>query len=165
MREDMKEPHCAHCGTAHIEAAYPRTCQRCLGVSYKNPTPVGVVIVPVAGDGVLLIRRGEEPKKGELALPGGYLELGETWQEGSVRELNEEVGIQVRPNDLYLFDVRSTGNDNLLIFSVTPPQSPVSIPKHLVNPEEVSELVVVTEPVELGFPTHTAALKRFFSTR
>lgn len=52
----------------------------------------GVVIV----DGrVALIRRGNEPRKGEWSIPGGKLELGETLVEGVRREVREETGLDV----------------------------------------------------------------------
>ena len=44
----------------------------------------------------LLIRRGSEPLRGEWSIPGGMLELGETLEEGVVRELLEETGLRVR---------------------------------------------------------------------
>jgi ADP-ribose pyrophosphatase YjhB (NUDIX family) len=48
----------------------------------------------------LLIRRGREPLRGEWSIPGGTLELGETLEQGVVRELLEETGIKVRVIDL-----------------------------------------------------------------
>jgi ADP-ribose pyrophosphatase YjhB (NUDIX family) len=56
---------------------------------------VGAVVID---DGkVLLVRRGQEPLKGEWSLPGGALELGETLREGMVREVLEETGLNVVP--------------------------------------------------------------------
>lgn len=49
---------------------------------------------------VLLIRRGSEPRRGEWSIPGGMLELAETLEEGVVRELREETGLQVRVLEL-----------------------------------------------------------------
>ena len=46
---------------------------------------------------VLLIRRGQEPLRGEWSLPGGALEVGERLQEGIVREVEEETGLTVEP--------------------------------------------------------------------
>ena len=40
---------------------------------FKNPTPVVVALYPWH-DGLLGIRRGIEPKRGEVCLPGGYHE-------------------------------------------------------------------------------------------
>ncbi len=58
---------------------------------------VGVGAVVIDGQKVLLIRRGQQPLKGEWSLPGGALELGETLQQGVVREVEEETGLEVVP--------------------------------------------------------------------
>jgi 8-oxo-dGTP diphosphatase len=42
---------------------------------------------------VLLIRRRNDPFKGQFAFPGGFVELGETVENGATRELKEETGI------------------------------------------------------------------------
>ena len=47
----------------------------------------------VKGRKVLLIRRRNEPFKGEYALPGGFLEYGETMEDCVIREVREETGI------------------------------------------------------------------------
>jgi ADP-ribose pyrophosphatase YjhB (NUDIX family) len=52
------------------------------------------------GGKVLLVRRGQEPLKGEWSLPGGALELGETLQQGIVREVLEETGLIVAPGGI-----------------------------------------------------------------
>jgi len=44
---------------------------------------------------VLLIRRGHPPRYGEWSLPGGAVELGETWREAAQREVREECGIEI----------------------------------------------------------------------
>src|SRR6476659_9743246 len=52
-------------------------------MSWANPLPVSVVLVPVDG-GLLLVRRAIPPV-GQLALPGGYINLGESWEEAGAR--------------------------------------------------------------------------------
>lgn len=69
-------------------------CADCGHVAYENPTVVvGSVIV---SDGrVLLCRRAIEPRRGYWTLPAGYLELGETLEEGAAREALEEAEAEI----------------------------------------------------------------------
>jgi 8-oxo-dGTP diphosphatase len=64
---------------------------------YPEAPVVGVGAVVIDQGRVLLVRRGQAPLKGEWSLPGGALELGETLQQGVVREILEETGLVVAP--------------------------------------------------------------------
>src|SRR5205814_8192464 len=87
-----KHSHCSYCGAAYpADAPFPRTCSPCGNTTWVNPIPVAVCLLPVDG-GLLVIRRAIPPKVGELALPGGYVDLSETWQQAAARELEEETG-------------------------------------------------------------------------
>jgi ADP-ribose pyrophosphatase YjhB (NUDIX family) len=60
------------------------------------PRPiVGVGAVVLDGDSVLLIRRGQEPLKGQWSIPGGAVELGERLDAAVAREVREETGLDV----------------------------------------------------------------------
>lgn len=61
---------------------------------------VGVGGVVVHEGRALLIRRGSAPLKGEWSIPGGLLEAGETLEQGVVRELAEETGLDVQVIEL-----------------------------------------------------------------
>src|SRR5262245_9150289 len=110
-----RDSHCAFCGAgfsdAEVEARrWPRTCSGCGNISYKNPIPVAVLLLPVRVEsalGLLVIRRGIPPQVGHLALPGGFVDFGETWQAACARELFEETGIRIPPDEVRIFDVKS----------------------------------------------------------
>lgn len=56
-------------------------------------------VVRIAGE-VLLIRRGRAPGKGLLAVPGGFIEQRETAYQSAVRELREETGFALLPQEM-----------------------------------------------------------------
>ncbi|WP_297499128.1 NUDIX hydrolase [Thermococcus sp.] len=62
---------------------------RCIGLTVD-----GVII---HDNGVVLIKRRHEPFKGKYALPGGFVEYGETVEEALKREMKEETGLDVIP--------------------------------------------------------------------
>ena len=66
--------------------------------TYKYPRPMVTVDLVVFGIGetglrTLLIRRKHDPFAGRWAIPGGYLEMDETFADGARRELREETGL------------------------------------------------------------------------
>ena len=52
------------------------------------------------GYDILLVTRGKDPFKGKLAFPGGFVNYGEDPKVGCVRELKEELGLDVKEEDL-----------------------------------------------------------------
>jgi len=54
----------------------------------------------VKEDKILLIKRGHEPYRGYWALPGGFVEWGETVEEALKREVMEETGLDVEIKEL-----------------------------------------------------------------
>ena len=78
---------------------------------YPEAPIIGVGAVVIDGGKVLLVRRGQEPLKGEWSLPGGALELGETLQQGVVREVLEETGLTVVPDAIVEVLDRITQDD------------------------------------------------------
>ena len=98
--------HCRACGGA---AAYATpegdnreraTCTVCGTIHYENPLNV-VGTLPVWQDKVLLCRRAIEPRHGLWTLPAGFMELGESVEQGAVRETSEEAGARIETLGLF----------------------------------------------------------------
>ena len=70
-----------------------------LAPSLRPLVGVGAVIWN-ENDEIVLIRRGQAPRRGEWSIPGGKLEWGESVQEGLLREVREETGLVVKISGL-----------------------------------------------------------------
>lgn len=132
-------------------------------MSFLNPLPVAVTLIP-ADEGLIVIRRGIEPRKGMLALPGGYANLGESWQQAAAREVFEEARIVLRPEEVKAFGVRSAEDGTLLIFGLASTRAGSQLPPFTPT-EEPSEHIILTEPQEPAFALHLEIVRRFFCGR
>jgi len=73
--------------------------------TYPKQPVIAVGAVVIHQDRILLVCRGKQPAKGEWAIPGGRVELGETMHEAAVREVLEETDVCIRPGELiYYFE-------------------------------------------------------------
>lgn len=106
-----KRLFCPHCGSGitqqYEEDILRDYCEICCVFFYDNPLPVVSTIV--ADDRqMLLVKRANDPYKGQWCLPSGFAEIDESIEEAAVRELEEETGLQARIIDLV--DVDSCTN-------------------------------------------------------
>ena len=99
--------HCRECGAAVTYRlpddgdTRPRAiCPVCNNIHYENPLMV-VGTVPVMGERVLLCKRNIEPRWGKWTLPAGFMELGETAEQGAARETDEEAGALIEMGPLF----------------------------------------------------------------
>ncbi len=105
--------YCSQCGNS-VEIRIPEgdnrerhICDSCGTIHYQNPNVVTGCIPEWEGK-VLLCRRAIEPRKGYWTLPAGFLENGESTQEGALRETLEEANARVAVGPLYsLFSLPS----------------------------------------------------------
>jgi len=62
-------------------------------MSYQNPVPAVDLIIEIEGQGWVLIERRNPPPG--WALPGGFVEVGESLEQAAVREAREETCLEV----------------------------------------------------------------------
>ncbi|MGI1678650.1 MAG: NUDIX hydrolase [Cellvibrionaceae bacterium] len=97
---------CSNCGN-DIERKIPEgddrerhVCGNCDTIHYQNPRII-TGCLPVYEDKVLLCKRAIEPRYGHWTLPAGFMENGETIQEGALRESWEEAKASIDVDSLY----------------------------------------------------------------
>lgn len=99
--------YCSQCGSDQIKKTVPQddnrsraVCQSCGTIHYENPKVV-VGCLATWQDRVLMARRSIEPRKGLWNLPAGFLEIGESVEEGAAREVLEETEAEVEIKQLH----------------------------------------------------------------
>ncbi len=75
-------------------------CAACGAIHYRNPKVV-VGCLATLGTEVLLCRRAIEPRRDLWTLPAGFMENGETLEQGAARETLEEANARVEMGGLY----------------------------------------------------------------
>ncbi|WP_306474016.1 NUDIX domain-containing protein [Streptomyces sp. Ru87] len=114
--------------------------------------------------GLVVVRRAVEPRRGLLALPGGFVDDREDWRHAVVRELREETGIEAGADEVRLADVLSSPDGHLLVFGLLPARAAADLPPAGPTPE-TTERRVLYEPADLAFPLHTAVARAWFEGR
>jgi ADP-ribose pyrophosphatase YjhB (NUDIX family) len=119
-------------------------CAECGYVAYENPKVV-VGSVVVADGRVLMCRRAIEPRRGFWTLPAGYMELGETLEEGAAREALEEAEAVIMIDGILgVFSIARIGQVQVIFrarFSADGPPAyragPESLDVRLFAPDEI----------------------------
>lgn len=176
IMEYAKDTYCSYCGTKFTDQkSWPRKCFICWNESYKNPIPIVVSMIGVEINykmGILIQQRNIEPAKGQWALPSGYINHGETWEEAAVRENFEEMNLESTIEDYDLYGLRKPASGNMLIFCHQFPEydgtdtSPngrriLKLIEDFKPNEEVSALGIYYGDQELAFPTHNECAAQF----
>lgn len=88
--------HCPGCGEGGLSWPTSRSlsCPECGFLLYLNTAAAAAVIIEYGGSILFGLRRNE-PGKGKLDLPGGFVDPGETAEEGALREVREETGLEL----------------------------------------------------------------------
>lgn len=100
--------------TPHGDTNERDVCSVCGHIHYVNPKIVTSAVCSLDGR-ILLCRRAIEPRRGFWAMPGGYLEAGETAQAGAVREAWEEARARISIERLLaVYDLTHAGQVQLI---------------------------------------------------
>lgn len=77
-----------------------KVCPDCGFVDYHNPAPAAGIVV-INNHKLLLVKRADEPRKGDWCIPAGFMEWDESPGDCAVRELKEETGLDIELGKLF----------------------------------------------------------------
>ena len=153
-RFERKVPH----GDTHERAV----CRDCGYIEYHNPRII-TGVVPMLGDKVLLCVRAIEPRVGYWTVPAGFLELGESPEEGAAREAVEEANADVEVDDLIgVYTIRHIGQVQIFY------RGTLRSPAFSAGPESQRVQLFDWQDIpwdDLAFPTIRWALQDFDRNR
>ncbi len=88
---------CPRCGAPGFEPKDSKSfcCKTCNFVYYINPAPAVIAIIVNQHKQILFARRKHDPGIGSLDLPGGFVDCNETAEQAVIREVKEEVNLDV----------------------------------------------------------------------
>ncbi|NOY86648.1 MAG: NUDIX hydrolase [Deltaproteobacteria bacterium] len=132
------------------------------GRPHRNPVPTVDTIIQLDGGGIVLIKRKNRPQG--WALPGGFVDYGETVEHAAVREAKEETGLEVelvRLLGVYSDPSRDSRQHTIsTVFVARASGTPV-------GGDDAAEAAVFNEndlPTEIVFD-HRKILDDYFSTK
>jgi len=147
---------CPACRGELISTPSHPVCSLCGLVYYRNPLPAVILVVESKGR-LLVARRALAPAMGELSLPGGFIDPGESPEQAAIRELKEETSLEASSLLLLAADRDSTdyGSVVLYVYRVTDWKG---------SPEpadDVSELkwMNLEDIPSLAFPAHDRVIE------
>ncbi len=97
---------CPRCGSKqfNINGERSRHCTNCNLTYYANASAATAAIIINKKKEILLTTRALNPAKGMLDLPGGFVDINETAEEALIREIKEELNLDIN-NPQYLFSL------------------------------------------------------------
>lgn len=169
MKHSDPIKYCQACGTPVVyrvpddgDTRERAVCPACGKIHYVNPLMV-VGTVPYLDDRVLLCKRAIEPRYGKWTLPAGFMEEGETIEEGAARETLEEAQARVDIEQLYVTLSLPQISQVYMLFRARLVDldfgaGPESLEVRLFHEHEIPW-------DELAFRTISEALKHFYADR
>lgn len=166
--------YCPVCGSAAFEINNfkSKKCRDCGFTYYANPCSATAAFIVNERDEMLVVRRAKEPAKGTLDLPGGFVDMYETVEEGMRREIKEETGLDVTDIQ-YLFS-----SPNVYVYSgmgvhtldmdfLVPVRSDANATPHAADDAADAFWIPISEvnPAEFGLTSIRNAVIRFLQEK
>lgn len=160
---------CTHCGN-RVTLTIPEgdnrqrhVCPHCDEIQYQNPKII-TGCIPIWEDRILLCKRAIEPRKGYWTIPAGFLENGESIEQGSARETREEACAEVVDQHLYqIYNIPRIAQVYTLF------RGQLRGPEGFGVGQESLEVKLVEEQAipwdDIAFKVIRCTLERFFSER
>jgi len=94
---------CPSCGSSQwiVNNEKSKSCRKCGFVYYANVSAAVAVFIRDNDGDLLVCRRKKQPAAGTLDLPGGFVDIGETAEEAVIREIKEELNLDVTKSLLF----------------------------------------------------------------
>jgi ADP-ribose pyrophosphatase YjhB (NUDIX family) len=156
--------YCPHCGSEAVFVAQNGqqvlTCE-CGYVHYKDPKVAAGVLIKDKRNRILLMKRAHNPRKGYWSYPSGYVDFEEKVETAAIREVKEEVGVEVGIDKLIGVYSEEGNRVVLIVYEGT-------IIKGTPSPGEESEEVAYFELKdlpEMAFPRDLDIISRWIQNR
>ncbi len=159
---------CSNCGEQVIQGIPPgddrarHICPVCETIHYSNPRII-TGCLPVHNDKVLLCKRAIEPRYGLWTLPAGFMENGETTEQGAARECREEANAEVIIGNLYTITSIPDINQVHMFF-----HAELIRPLYSAGPESIDVQLFSEQDIpwdQLAFTAVRKTLRQFFIDR
>ncbi|MEJ1961367.1 MAG: NUDIX hydrolase [Gammaproteobacteria bacterium] len=137
-------------------------CDSCGTIHYQNPRVV-VGCVPEHEGRILLCKRAIEPRKGYWTVPAGFMENGESLEQGAARECQEEALADVEIGSLVAV-VSIIGAHQVHVFF----RAKLRSPAFGAGPESLETKLVTPEQIpwdDIAFQSTTFTLQKYLADR
>lgn len=157
---------CSSCGSSitlripNGDSRHRHICGECDTIHYQNPRIIAGCL-PAYEDKVLLCKRAIEPRYGLWTLPAGFMENGESTEEGALRETWEEARARVTIHSLYTMFSLPQINQVYLLF-----RGQLDDLDFAVGPESLEVGLFAEDEIpwdEIAFPLVRKTLEHYFA--
>jgi len=160
--------YCSHCGSPDIVYKIPKddtfkrwVCLNCATVFYDNPHIIAGCLV-TSGEKILLCKRAIKPQYGLWNLPAGFLENGESAEDGAIRETFEESKANIEIVKLHVLYSLPLVNQVYLHFLARFKESNIGPTKESLEVRFFKQDEIPWN--QIAFQSTTFALKRYFES-